>query len=221
MSDYAKAAMERVVLTRSYDGVDEGTAPSESVRGFMGGARERIEGAGRVAVTGTTRTLNWVSTRIGYTMFRALSTLNLVAAVVCGVFAQVFAYYYRGALAIEPFIAALIYAPALGSMAVIRETLRSRGTSTSGFSPERSGRVLIAYGFMLGSLIASISQPVLSRWTYGLSETSMWLAIGGSFFFFYCLLISEVLFAAAVNLKVSAYARETEDLPEETTYGAM
>lgn len=214
--------MKNVVLTRSYDGVEEIAPLSDSVRGFMGGARERIEGAGRVAVTGTTRTLHWIWHRIGYTMFRTLSTLNLIAAVVCGVFSQVFAYYFRGALAIEPLITALIYAPALGSMAVIRETLRSRGTSTSGFSPERSGRVLIAYGLLVGSLFAAVAQPILSRWTNGISEISMWLAIGGTFLFFYCLLISEVLFAAAVNLKISAYTMQTDDdLPEETVYGAM
>lgn len=171
---------------------------------------------------GATRTLHWLWHRIGYGAFRALSTMNLVAGVLIGVFAQVFAYYYRGALAGAPLLASAIYVPALGAMAVLREHMLSDGTSRSGLTPRRSGTVLVAYTLIAGSALCATVQPVLARWTHGLSESSMWLGLAGSLAFFYCLLMSEVLFASAINLKKAAYtATLREDDDRDGRYGAI
>jgi len=150
-----------------------------------------------------------------------LSAANLVCGVLVGVFSQVFAYYYQGALAPQPLLAALFFVPALAAMAVLRENLVS-GTSSAGyigFSPVRSRTVLLAYAAMLVSFILSFVQPALARVTNTLSISSMWLAILGNSLFFYCLLISEVLFAAAVNLKRISKIEDDDD--NATQYGSI
>lgn len=228
----AVKAMEKVDLASSYDG----TPPVPSGRATRG-VRVRTDPSAAVSqarkhigditvrtATGATRTLHWLWRRVGYWMFRVLSTLNLVSAVLVGVFSQIFAYYYQGALAVQPLIAALFFVPALGAMAVLRENLGSGGTTDSGISPVRSRTVLLAYGAMLVSIVLSFAQPTLARVTNTLSIPSMWLAILGSALFFYCLLISEVLFAAAVNLKRISKIKDSDDAAvsaDSVRYGAI
>lgn len=225
-------AMKNVDLASSFD-----AAPVTSTRATRG-VRVRTdpsaadsqahEHVGDITVrtaTGATRTLHWLWRRVGYWMFRVLSTLNLICGVLLGVFSQIFAYYYQGALAIQPLIAALFFVPALGAMAVLRENSSSMGTTDSVVSPVRSRTVLLAYVSMLVSLILSFAQPTLARVTNTLSVPSMWLAILGSTLFFYCLLISEVLFAAAVNLKRITKIEDSDDdaavIADSVRYGAI
>ncbi len=226
--EHARRAMESVKLGSSGGVIRPGflwRRGIPSVARLVGNARARMSAAGAGAVNGATRTLHWVWHRIGYGAFRMLSTLNLIFAVVVGVASQVLAYYYRGALNVDPAICALFYTPALAGMAVMREALQENGSSDSGIAPSRSRAVLFAYAAMLISAGLAIGQPIAVRWANGISGTSMWISILGTVAFFYALLISEVLFAAAVNIKRSRYGgtddEEGELAGDVQDYGAI
>lgn len=207
--EFAKQAMHSVRLD-STDSSEDMPKPKPGSR-LIKDAIPRMRGVSNKAATGATRTLHWIWHRIGYTTFRILSTLNLFLAVFVGIFAQILAYYYNGALNIQPFIATLLYAPALAAMAVLRENAVVSGTSASGVGVARSRATLFSYLALLISAVLSIVQPVTERWAdSGISGTSMWTALGGSFLFFYALLISEVLFAAAINLKNVSYTAKDD-----------
>lgn len=201
--EYGLKAMEKVQLGTSMDSLPRPSLERDGGGGGGSGGdvvRELVGGARKQAASGA----HYVWHVAGYWLFRVLSTLNLIAAVLIGVYGQVFAYYYRGALCVAPLIATIFYALALGGMAILRENMLSNGTSRSGMAPAHSHTVLVAYFVILGSMVCSFVQPVLVRWTHGLSQFSMLGALCATALFFYCLLISEVLFAAAINLEHSS-----------------
>lgn len=138
---------------------------------------------------------------LGAFFLRGLSTLMLLTGIIASVILQMLAYYYTGVLNGWVFLACLLYAPTLGAVAVIREEMLLNGTSRTGAGPRMSQFVTFAYLIITVAGIASLFQPVLLHGENQISVKSMWTAIGGTAFFYYCMLISEVLFATALNVR--------------------
>jgi hypothetical protein len=138
----------------------------------------------------------------GAVFMRALSTFVLLFGLVGTVVLQMTAFYYLGVLNPHPLISTLLYVPSLAAFAVLRSELQKLGTSTmSAIGPPRESHpVTIAYLVMATAGFLSLVHPLWMR-TFGyISAQSTWLAISGTALFYYSLLISEVLFASAINL---------------------
>lgn len=203
--DRARLAMEKVRLGRGASGsFDLGRIAPNLARD----AHRRMAGASLGALTGAQRLTRWIAHRVGYLLFRCLSTLNLLAAVALGIAAQMLAYYDHGAMARQPALCAAFYAPALAGAAVLREALSAGGASDGGLGPPVDAAVLRAYGAVGVSAVLAFGQPVVVRWGGSISQVSMWTSVAGTGLFFYALLVAEVLFVAAVNLKRSRDADE-------------
>lgn len=138
---------------------------------------------------------------LGALFLRGLSTLMLLAGIIVSVILQMLAYYYTGVLNGWVLLACLLYAPTLGAVAVIREEMLLNGISRTGAGPRMSQFVTFAYLIITVAVVASLFQPVLLHGENQISVKSMWTAIGGTALFYYCMLISEVLFAAALNVR--------------------
>lgn len=147
---------------------------------------------------------------LGAFFLRALSTLMLLAGVIVSVVLQMLAYYYTGVLNGWVLLACLLYTPTLASVAVIREEMLLGGTSRTGTGPKMSQFVTFGYLIITVAGVSSLFQPVLLHGENQISVKSMWTAIGGTAFFYYCMLISEVLFAAALNVRRAKEADEEE-----------
>lgn len=147
---------------------------------------------------------------LGAFFLRSLSTLMLLAGVVASVILQMLAYYYTGVLNPWVLVACLLYTPTLASVAVIREEMLLNGTRRTGAGPRMSQFVTFAYLIITVAGVASLFQPVLLHGENQISVKSMWTAIGGTAFFYYCMLISEVLFATALNVRRAKEADEEE-----------
>lgn len=107
-------------------------------------------------------------------------------------------------------LACLLYAPTLGAVAVIREEMLLNGLSRSGTGPRMSQFVTFAYLILTVAGCASLFQPLVLHGENQISFKSMWVAIGGTAFFYYCMLISEVLFGASLNIRRSDMLSEEE-----------
>lgn len=138
---------------------------------------------------------------LGSIFLRILSILMLLVGIIGGVIVQVLAYYYTGVLNLWVLAACVLYAPTLGSVAMIREEMLLHGTGGSGTGPRMSQFVTFAYLVMTLSAGASLFQPLMLHGENRISVKSFWTAIGGTLLFYYCMLISEVLFAASLNLR--------------------
>lgn len=164
---------------------------------------------------------------LGAFFLHVLSVAMLLAGIVAAVIVQVLAYYYTGVLNVWVLVACLLYAPTLGCVALIREEMLLHGTSQSGIGPRMSQFVTFAYLIMVISALASVFQPLLLHGENRISVKSFWTAIGGTSLFYYCMLISEVLFAASLNLKKAKIEdeeqrrREREDPRWMTNYNSI
>lgn len=164
---------------------------------------------------------------LGAFFLHVLSVAMLLAGIIAAVIVQVLAYYYTGVLNLWVLVACLLYAPTLGSVALIREEMLLHGTSRSGTGPRMSQFVTFAYLVMTVSALASVFQPLVLHGENRISVKSFWTAIGGTALFYYCMLISEVLFAASLNLKKAKMEdeeqrrREREDPRWMTNYNSF
>ena len=138
---------------------------------------------------------------LGAFFLRFLSTIMLLTGIVVGVIVQMLAFYYTGVLNYNVIVATAFYAPALVAMALIRAEMLVNGTSRSGAGPRMTPLVSIAYLLITLFSICSLVQPLALRADAVISSRSMWQSIAGTAFFYYCLLISEILFAAAYNVR--------------------
>jgi hypothetical protein len=138
----------------------------------------------------------------GAVFLRALSTFVLVFGLIGTVVLQMTAFYYLGVLNPHPLISTLLYVPSLAAFAVLRSELQKLGTSTvSAIGPPRESHpVTIAYLVMATVGCLSVVHPLWMRMFGYISAQSTWLALFGTALFYYSLLISEVLFASAINL---------------------
>jgi len=165
--------------------------------------------------------------KLGGFFLRALSSVMLLVGIVAAVMVQTLAYYYTGVLNGGVLVACALYAPALAAMSVLREELLAVGSSVSGTGPYRTRLVTLAYLVLSVCGFASLCQPLVMHGDGVISVKSMWTGIGGSVFFYYCLLISEVLFAAAHNVSAGrdedaeGRRREAEDPLWYTQYESM
>eukprot|EP00177_Eucheuma_denticulatum_P004212 GFKZ01007633.1.p1 GENE.GFKZ01007633.1~~GFKZ01007633.1.p1 ORF type:complete len:242 (+),score=28.45 GFKZ01007633.1:427-1152(+) len=158
---------------------------------------------------------------LGAFFLRALSTCMLFAGIIGAVIVQVLAYYYTGVLNPWVFIACALYAPTLASVAVIREEMLINGTGRSGISPRMSQFVTFAYLVMTVCAGASLFQPLVLHGENQISVKSFWTAIGGTCLFYYCMLMSEVLFGAALSLQKAKLEDEEQRRREQEDPGWM
>ncbi|CDF32601.1 unnamed protein product [Chondrus crispus] len=145
---------------------------------------------------------------LGAFFLRALSTLMLLAGVVASVVVQMLAYYYTGVLNPWVFLACLLFAPTLAAVTVIRAELNFSGPSRSGAGPRMSQYVTLAYLVITVFAVASLMQPVVMHGENKIPGKSMWTALGGVALFYYSMLVSEVLYAVALNID---RAKERDD----------
>lgn len=216
--DRARLAMEKVRLSRGASGsFDLGRVAPSLARD----AHRRMAGASLSARTSAQLATRWLAHRVGYLLFRLLSTLNLLFAVCVGISAQIVAYYDQGALARQAALCAAFYAPALAGVAVLREAIAARGAADAGIGPPVDAAVLRAYAAVALSATLALAQPVAVRWGGGLSRFAMWTSVAGSALFFYGLLVAEVLFVAAVNIKRGRDADAEAEAAAGGGYGAI
>jgi hypothetical protein len=136
----------------------------------------------------------------GGLFLRVLSTCVLVFGVVGAVLLDMAAFYYRGVLDAGPLVACLLYMPALAALAVIREETLRVGPSRAGVGAARASRpATVAYLALLIAAAASLAHPLWLRGRHSLSVRSLWTAWTATGLFYYSLLVSEVLFAAALG----------------------
>lgn len=152
---------------------------------------------------------------LGAIFLRSLSTFMLVSGIIGGVMIQMLAFYYTGVLNPWVLLSCLFYAPSLCAIAVVREEMLKGGTSRSGIGATRDTKwVTMSYLTLLASASAVLIQPLWMHEENMISVKSTWTSIGGTAYFFYSLLISEVLFGASINVKE---ARDTDR--EDRLYG--
>lgn len=158
---------------------------------------------------------------------RLLSTLMLLSGIICSVILQLLAFYYTGVLNSYLLLAVLLYAPTLVAIAIIREEILLNGTSRSGTAPRMSTFVTLAYLALTVSCVASFLLPTIMRGENLISYKSMWLSIAATAFFYYSILVSEVMFAAALNVRrekendEEQRRREREDPTWMSNYNAV
>lgn len=222
--EHATAAMEKVPLTTSADAEPAAEAP---IALEAPDDDTPSEVAHQVEAEGPPSIFDRFLLRVHSVFYRfchslgafflwALAHAMLLAGVVAAVILQLLAYYYTGVLNPWVLLACLFYAPTLGSVAVIREEMRLNGTSRSGVGPRMSQFVTFAYLVLTVAGLASLFQPLALHGDNQISVKSMWTSIGGTALFYYCVLISEVLFAAALNVKRSnEYDEELRRRDEE------
>lgn len=140
---------------------------------------------------------------LGYLFLRILSIIMLHCGIIGAGILQMLAFYYTGVLNSHVLFACLLYAPALCAISVIREEIVLNGTSRSGAGPRITQEVAVAYLVLSIAGISSVLQPLFLHAENMISYKSMWTSIGATAFCYYCLLISEVLFASASNVQRS------------------
>ncbi|KAI0558206.1 hypothetical protein FGB62_228g07 [Gracilaria domingensis] len=151
--------------------------------------------------------------KLGYFFLSFLSFVMLHCGIVCAGVFQLLAFYYTGVLNLYVLTACLLYAPALFAISIIREEIVQNGTSRSGAGPRLTHEVAFAYLILTVFGISSVLQPLFMHADNVISYKSMWISLGGTSMFYYCLLISEVLFASASN--VHRARRREEELERE------
>ncbi|PXF46862.1 hypothetical protein BWQ96_03391 [Gracilariopsis chorda] len=140
---------------------------------------------------------------LGYLFLRMLSIIMLHCGIIGAGVLQMLAFYYTGVLNSHVLLACLLYAPALCAISVIREEIVLNGTSHSGAGPRITQEVAVAYLILSIAGISSVLHPLFMHAENMISYKSMWTSIGATTFYYYCLLISEVLFASASNVQRS------------------
>lgn len=163
----------------------------------------------------------------GSFILRTLSTLVLLTGILVAVGLQFYAFYYTGVLNLNVVVACILYAPALAAVAVLREETILNGTNQAGLSPVMTTWVTMAYLVISLSIMGSLIQPLVLRMWNIISARDMGVAIGGTICFYYNLLVSEVLFSTALNLKrvithdEELNRRRREDPPWMTAYESI
>lgn len=164
---------------------------------------------------------------LGHLCLRMLSTFMLLSGIIGSVVFNLRAYYYTGVLNPWLFLACVFMAPTLASVAVIREEMLLYGTSRTGTGPRMSQFVSFAYLIMMICAFASLLQPLILHGEGEISGQSFWLAWAAVVMFYYSLLVSEVLFASALNLRRAKLEddetrrREREDPSWMVNYNAI
>lgn len=147
---------------------------------------------------------------IGFIFLRVLSTFMLVTGLVGTVVLTLWAYYYLGVLNPHPLIATLLYIPSLIALSVLREEMLTFGTNDeTGMGPSReSHAVAMSYISIMVASFFSLVHPIWMRSNNYIAARSMWTAIGATALFYYSLLMSEVLYASALNVRRSRLRRK-------------
>jgi hypothetical protein len=157
---------------------------------------------------------------LGAVVLRAMSTVVLVTGILSAVVLQMTAFYYRGVLNPGPLIACLLYLPSLGALGVLREEMLRVGVSRSGLGPARTSHaVALSYIVMIVAAFGSLFHPLWMREENYISLRSLWIAWAGTASFYYGLLVSEVLYAAAMANFLSG--REDHEARRLEKYGAV
>lgn len=214
----AEAAMEKVPLLQSEDGIEKQTkapdasaaakplAPPEEPVPYDAMMTDRPSFFDRFLLKVHSFFSRFCHV-LGSLFLRMLSTVMLLTGIICGVILQLVAYYYTGVLNVWVLLACLFYAPTLVALAVIREEMLLHGVSRSGTGPQMSQFVTFAYLILMVSGMASVLEPLVLHGEHEISAKSMWVSIAGTAAFYYCLLVSEVLFGASLNIR-SAHLHE-------------
>ena len=145
---------------------------------------------------------------LGTFLLRVISTLMVPAGVILSVQAQMLAYYYTGVLNPWVLLACVLFAPTLAAFAFIRAELNFNGPGRAGAGRRMSQYVTLAYLVMTVCGVASLMQPLVLHGENKITGKSMWTALGGVALFYYCMLVSEVLYAAAL---IYDRAKELDD----------
>lgn len=111
------------------------------------------------------------------------------------------AFYDSGVLNGNILLSTILYAPTLASAAVIREQMLVNGTGRSGTGPKMTPIVSLSYLVIALFLLASLAHPLILAASQIITNDSMWQSIAATAFFYYCILMSEILFAAAYNIQ--------------------
>ncbi|CAN8061861.1 unnamed protein product [Agarophyton chilense] len=145
-------------------------------------------------------TFSYFCHKLGAYFLRFLSFAMLHCGIVCAGIFQLLAFYYTGVLNLYVLLACALYAPALIAVSIIREEIVQNGTSRSGAGPRLTHEVAIAYLLLTLFGVSSVLQPLFMHADNVISYKSMWLSLGGTAIFYYCVLISQVLYASASNV---------------------
>ena len=218
--DSAKSAMERISLRHEpatpTPSPANGLITPISSPGFM----DRV-------LQGVHKFFYSLVSLTGSFILRFLSTFVLLTGILGAVGLQFYAYYFTGVLNGNVVIACILYAPALAAVGVLREETILNGTDQAGLSPVMTTWVTMAYLIISLTMMGNLIQPLVLRMWNVISARDMGIAIGATVSFYYNLLVSEVLFSTALNLKrvithdEELGRRRREDPPWMTAYEAI
>lgn len=140
---------------------------------------------------------------MGTFFLRLLSTLMFFLAIIAAVALELFAFYSTGTLNPWLFISCFLYSPSLIALATIREQLIARAALPLSIPINHHMSYIVAMSYLVIflSFFFSLALPALLYWDRRINAPSVWASIAATAVFYYCMLLSEVLFAASANLE--------------------